>query len=242
MCYSLPDRERAHRWTLERWRRSYAGRPGWNLAFALDRARTSEEEGPRTTDTFNHPKAINAAVAGVGTGAGDDVLVIADADTFPEPGSLVERVQAAYEGRWSAPSRYVNLSELTTGRILRDATTFEDATEIALAATDHVWQGGTSWSGVVVIRRDQFEDVGGYDETYDGWWADDVAFAMAVETLVRPVERIGPVFHLWHDAPRSHTYERAGFSETWVRTSLYLDARGDPVAMRKLVDEREAAA
>lgn len=240
LCHSTEDREKLHRWNLERWREMLDRKgEGWTLAYATDRARQSEDEPPRTTDQFNHPKAINRAVRGgvPNPGHDRDVIVFCDADTFPDPETFDYRIDDARFGRWSCPARYVNLSQPTTEQILRTGS-WEDAVEVAEAARDHVWEGEGSWSGIVVIRRDQFEEVGGYDERHDGWWADDIAFAMSVETLVAPVLRLGTVYHLWHEARRDQTYDRPGFAETWTLTSRYQAAHGNVEAMRALIAER----
>lgn len=235
---SGPERDRLHRWVIAEWLR-YRDRLGWTVCYAADRA-IREEGETRTTDEFNHAKAINNAVRAFGAfdGRDDDVLLIADADTFPTPESLLPRILAAREGRWSCPDRYVNLNATTTDRILEDTVGFEEGTTVAEMARSYEWQGGASWAGVVVIRRDQFEAVGGYDERFDGWSADDVAFAMTVETLVRPVTRMGTVYHLWHPAPRDRTYEREGFSKSWALTQRYIDAHGNATKTRRIIEER----
>ena len=223
---SGPERDRLHEWTARAWEKT-----GLKPVFASDGS-----EGEVTTDRFSHPRAINAAV---GEGDPTDVLVIADADTFPDITSLEDRIYAANEGRWSCPAWYVNLSEQTTVRILEQAEYFRHAVGIAELSADHVWQGGTSWAGVVVVRRDQFDAVGGYDERFDGWAADDIAFAMSMETMHGPVTRMGTVYHLYHEVDESKTRGRPGFRESWDLTARYMKAHNNRARMMALIGERQ---
>lgn len=60
---------------------------------------------------------------------------------------------------------------------------------------------GFSLGGVIAIRRDSFEEIGGYDERFRAWGNEDFALAIAAGTLFgNPLPRIeGQALHFFHE-------------------------------------------
>lgn len=214
-----------------------AGEEWRDRAWAYNRARWEQmdvevvvaDPGPgRHPGEFNHPAAINDAArrsSGV-------VLVVADADTAFHPGWVAAAAAMVRAGvPWVLPRHYVKVDRASTERILAGGS---------LDGYTADWVGdGISWSGLVVVPRAGFEAVGGYDERWAWWGADDVAFAMSMLTLWGPVERLeGEAIHLWHPTPIDETYGHDHFQESRRLMERYVAAEGDPVAMRALIAER----
>ncbi len=89
-----------------------------------------------------------------------------------------------------------------------------------------------SFSSALVITRDLWDRVGGFDERFRGWGFEDQAFFAACKALGGGVGRVtGPVFHLYH--PRVHAH-REGSLEHADNEPLgrrYLASQNDPEAM-----------
>lgn len=178
---------------------------------------TGDADGP-----FNRAAARNNAAAQTTA----DVLVFADADTVGDHEAIRQAVDHAAEtGELAYPhTRTVKLTRQATVRLKN-----------GLPVKGKLIHG--SPAGILVVRRDLYEQVR-WDEGFDGGWGyEDVAFACAARTLgcVHRVE--GEIVHLWHrtasekpEALRSRTPNRA-------RADRYKDADGNPEAMRRLLEE-----
>lgn len=150
-----------------------------------------EPSGDGSPDDFNKPAAINAARRR----ATGDVLLVADADTYPgDVRSMVSLLNTPWKRvPWVLPERYVKLNrEATHDALYGPPRPFSEA--------DYEWVGrGVSWSAGVVVRASDFDAVGGFDERFSSWGADDVAFALTMNALVGPVERHPcACYHYWH--------------------------------------------
>lgn len=172
--------------------------------------------GDGSPDDFNKPAAINRARAR----ASGDVLLVGDADTHPgDLGDMVRLLLTPWKYvPWVLPQRYVKLTREATLRWL-------DGPPRAGSEEDYEWVGnGVSWSGGVVVRAIDFDRVGGYDERFSRWGADDVAFARMMNVLVGPVERHPcACYHLWHPGADG----RAQPDEQHRLMYRYLEADGE---------------
>lgn len=188
-----------------------------------------ESPGPGAhTGEFNHPLAINNARRR----ASGDVLIVADADTAWAPDDWVHwAVEAVERGEaaWALPAEYWQLSPAQSEDVLAGGAVPEQR-----EWADAEWVGrGVSWSGVVVVSADAFDEVGGYDERWAWWGSDDAAFAAAMTTLVGPVLRLpGRCLHFWHPRPVANYYGHAHHHEQHALQERYDAAMGDPAAMR----------
>jgi N-terminal domain of galactosyltransferase len=162
----------------------------------------------------------------------DDVVVINDADTFPDPEPLRSAVDvAAHGGRvqlpytayhWLGPE---GSAQFATGSAPQDCTY-----ELVHRAC----------SGVYVTTRRTWQAHGGQDERFRGWGFEDAAWYLAHETLLGapPQRHQGRVYALNHDVET-----RAGdqYERNTLLMQRYRDAAGDPTAMAALVTEAQAA-
>lgn len=215
-----PDRgyrDRSWRWIKQRWE-----------ALGVELIVKSPGDGRGPAD-FNHPQAINAAARE----AKGDVFVIADADTAFSPEWVLDAAERIRQGApWVLPRYYDQLSKRASARILRE----DLEREIRYSESEIDWRGDSvSWSGTVVVPREGFQRVGGYDERWAFWGADDIAFACSMNTLWGQVVRTeGSAIHLWH--PRKGLDVQRPSEDRLMRR--YLKAADDPPAMQALIAER----
>lgn len=155
---------------------------------------------PGPDGPFNRAGAINAAAEGSW-----DIGIILDADVVAPAEQLEAAIRNVVEtGRVTLGfTRYIGLTPLMTDQVLSGWV--GDPSRGARYRTDE------HESSIVVVPRAAWDIVGGFDERFQGWGQEDVAFIHAIRLLVGPIERVeGPVWHLWHarSPERSRTNER----------------------------------
>lgn len=140
---------------------------------------------------FSRARAINAAARATDA----DILVINDADSLTTPDAMLEAVKLAE--RPGLVRAYTSYRRLT-----------RDATE-ALTPDGYLdaFQGPFDWEmenahahGCVAVRRDCFEQVGGYDPKFQGWGYEDLAAEMLYDAFWPDRRVAGDLVHLWHPA------------------------------------------
>lgn len=175
---------------------------------------------------FNHPAAINAAAAS----ASHELLIVADADCLWTPTDLPALLVEAVQGgaHWAMARRYAQLTVTQSRRLVKRSA---PPSEVLLQRAQ--WVGDSvSWAGLICVRAKDFAEVGGYDERWAWWGADDVAFGLSMETLVGPHVRVpGSILHLWHPTPLAHNYGHERHPEQYALGERYKAAAGDREAM-----------
>lgn len=174
-------------------------------------------------DVFVLAACRNRAIASV---PADEVVVVNDADTFPEADALRAAVAAARtSGRVHLPyTEYHWLGAEGTAQ-LRGGTPPEDCVfDLVIGAC----------SGVYATTPATWAAHGGQDERFRGWGFEDAAWYLAYGTLfgAPPVRHDGNVYALHHQAE-----VRAGerYDANAALMERYRAAAGDPVAMAQLV-------
>lgn len=156
-----------------------------------------EEIGPIFTGGCTGTWARAVACNRAAEAAGDwDVALVADSDTIPEPGAIERAVQwVSSTGGAARPhlDRYL----LTRDGTLRIAQRGPEA--VRPEDVDHSWPGG----GLLVLTRDAWEAVGGYDESYVGWGYEDSQMTMNLLRVSRWDRLPGRAWHLWHRPGRA---------------------------------------
>ncbi len=183
---------------------------------------------------FNRSKARNDAFA-QSTGA---ILCVADADTVPTAEGVRAAIAEVVATKcWSIPyaeERYYNLCETITQEILQLPSSTPPV-EPVYGEYDHKI---TSWAGCLVLPREAWETVGGYDERFVGWAFEDNAVMLALDTLWGPHRRQGSyVVHLWHprfDLDFDHPY----IEHNKQLFSQYRNAQGNTALMTDMVNGR----
>lgn len=162
-----------------------------------------------------------------------DTLVFADADVIVPRSQLQAAVNLVKAGtcQWViAFEHYHQLTAEDTEHILdQDPTT--EFTPLA----EPRWSTDQGNAGMLVMSRDAFDRVRGYDERFIEWGWEDWAIANALSTLVHPQVRVpGAVLHLCHPRSRNRTKRqgRALFDR-------YDRAMGDCEAMDHIIHEED---
>lgn len=161
--------------------------------------------------------------------AGADVVVICDADTLPEAEPLRAAIDAAADGRLHLPyTWYRGLSRDGTAQYLAGSPAADCPTDLA-----HEWATG----GVLVIQPASWWAMGGMDERMVGWGFEDAAARICADALLGPtVKHDGTITHLWH--PQESGLGSPQHVANGQLCQRYVDATGDPNAIRALLAER----
>lgn len=145
--------------------------------------------GASPAGPFNRSAAINAAAR---SGPWDTAVVL-DADVVAAGDQVLRAVEIAEAtGRLTlAFDRYVGLNRTYTVKLLNGWR--GDLMKGKFRTSD------AHESSIVAVRRDLWEEVGGFDERFVGWGQEDVSFAHTARLLRGWIERTpGKVYHLWH--------------------------------------------
>ena len=188
---SDPIRRRNYNWCEARWR---AILPGAQVI-----------QGTSPTGPFNRSAAINSARKAITTET--DVLVVADADTHGDPAAIkycIGQCSVNDVAPWYLPyDRYYNLTDTCSQNIVaqrNNSDILESMFEWEHRITSPpVSPYGDPISGILIMRREAFDLVGGFDEMYKGWGYEDRDMADRLDELWGPHHRVKSfVFHLWH--------------------------------------------
>lgn len=185
-------------------------------------------EGLSVDGPFNRSRALNEAAEG----SDWDVAVILDADTVPTYHPNVgEAVDLALKtGKLVLPQdTFRSLSRAGTKAVL--------AAECAIEDAEKRWDYPNPKSSCIVVSRQTWELVGGFDERFEGWGFEDAAFFRACRALAG-VERLpGLCYHLWHPRSEEKNPSRAEYQRNQALAALYKDARHDAEVMRAILAE-----
>lgn len=99
----------------------------------------------------------------------------------------------------------------------------------------------------MVIPREAFDALGGFDERFRGWGGEDASILRALDTLWGKHKSVNTaIYHLWHPKIGDTHRERRWDGQTKANpndrlASAYHRANRHPAAMRRLVDEGNKA-
>lgn len=186
------------------------------------------------------------------------IFAILDADCWMDPNVIegcvwsILKAQEECRNLWYVPYRHLwRINERTTQHILHSdpCRPYDFPSPPPPSDIDHV--GGEGYGHqygamALIVPRDAFWLVGGFDPRFISWGSEDASFMHSLDTLYALHENTpNDVLHLWH--------QRIGkiddhASRQWVGQSTgnvnarlgqrYERASGDPTLMRSLIAER----
>jgi hypothetical protein len=164
----------------------------------------------------------------LGEQADEDVIILGDADTLPEPEPLRAAIAACQQ------TGLVHLP-YTEYRSLGREGTSQHLAGTPLAGCDHTVIPFAT-SGVYVTTPQAWWASGGQDENFLGWSPEDFAWRIAHRMLLGadPVRHEGRVYALHHHSPAK---DGAAYDDAVQRYQRYIEAgdAGDIAAIRALV-------
>jgi GT2 family glycosyltransferase len=174
-------------------------------------------EGHHDEGLFNRSAAINLAASEAGEW---DLAVVVDADTLVGPQQVAAALAVAWSvGRFTlAYDNFCYLNRRGTEKVLRGYLgAWEPYVE---------WSMPGTCSSAVVVTRELWAAVGGFDPGFVGWGMEDVAFSLACQALGDGLERIpGPIWHL-HHPPSAENADTPAFRANIERLERYRSAQG----------------
>ena len=211
-----PHREAAFGWVTARYR---AEHPNWEIVCG----------NGDTPDGYSRSRAI---LDGARWATGD-TLVIADADVWCDPAEAVAHAAAC---GWAVPHTLIHrLSETSTRRFLAG----EDWRKLPLSTDnrqDEAPYVGNPTGTLLAIRRDALETAPP-DPRFVGWGQEDVAWGLALRTLVgEPWRGRDDLVHLWHP-PQPRLSRVVGSAEGEALANRYRFAARSAETMRELIEE-----
>jgi len=180
---------------------------------------------------FSVAAARNRAVAA----AGDDwdVAVVIDSDVVCENPAQVRRAvqSASRTGRLTfAQTWWAGLSQAGTHALMGG-----ERYERGMVEQRNPWNHSCTYT----VRRDLWEQVRGFDERFQGWGFEDIAFAAACQAVAGRVDRIpGDVLHLWHERRVEEKEGNPWYGQNWQLETRYTEAKHSRVDMLALIARR----
>lgn len=164
---------------------------------------------------FNKAQACNAGFASTTA----DVIAFVDADTVMD--SRIFKAALTRVGNRDEVIRpFGSLDDLTP----QETETYlasDTLPKSAQTQRNDLRSGDTIplCGGIVVLQRQRYFSVGGFDERFQGWGGEDdaLSYALARTGATLRVVRAEPAFHLWHDRDE---HKRAGHAH--YRTNVAL--------------------
>lgn len=189
-------------------------------------------EGP-----FNRCEARNKAYKD----SMGDFLIFADADTlisFEGLSGVLKKLDTG-QSLWGFPYLvYYNATSSWTELFCMGKSLANPLNE---GTIDYEHRLLDSVGGAIIVRRDAFERIQGYDERFMGWGYEDRAFVSALTALAgTPYRTSDYVIHLWHKAT-----EESRFGQPQIRYNEHLYHRyqsceNNPAGMLELIKEHSA--
>lgn len=165
--------------------------------------------GQDSSEYFNRSKAINAAAKE----AKNEVLAVVDGDTVFNPGTVTRGLSEIKRGaNWVIPYNiYYRTNKRSGEAILRGRVDqIYDKHSLAYDLVLHhpPVHYESPVSGLFMIDRSAFYDVGGFNESFEGWGYEDRGWVSAADCILGGHSRTeGEVFHVWHPESHSTTWD-----------------------------------
>ncbi|GHH99571.1 glycosyltransferase family 2 protein [Neobacillus kokaensis] len=191
--------------------------------------------GKSLSHPFNRSRAINIAAKQ----ATRDIFVIADGDVFYEPDSLLQAIELLDQHAWVIPyDKWLDLTQSSTENLLIHPPQLPLPLDVEYSKERKYKNNRLPISGTIIVTRENFYKVRGFDERFKGWGKEDNAFCAAMNTICGPYYRTKNTFlyHLWH--PREGLKTHPNMQNNIKLFNRYAKRTGKIGEMTKLINER----
>lgn len=187
---------------------------------------------PAAGKPFSKAQACNAGFYAAASIAHSPLIALVDADTLTALPTLLQCADSVRAGHDAVRpfGRLVELDEPTTAAVAAGAP-LPDAPEGARSddrAGEHIPLCG----GIVVLRSEAYEAVGGMDTSFVGWGGEDDALSIALirSGLTCGIRADGVAFHLAHPRPLASRYEHDRYTSNLARARWWHEASDEEIA------------
>lgn len=191
--------------------------------------------GESNSEPFNRSEAVNLA----SKKATRDIFAIADGDVIYDPAILIKSIEMLNQHAWIVPySKWLNISKASTEELLKSKPQWPLSKKVEyrdrFANKYH-----KPVSGVIIVPRNNFEKVNGFDEGFKGWGKEDIAFRDALNTICGPYQRFEEhfIYHLWH--PTEGSKGNPHFTENEALYKEYAKRNGKQQEMKEFIEGRK---
>jgi GT2 family glycosyltransferase len=150
-----------------------------------------------------------------------EVVVVADADIIMDRDAL-ESGNAACRSEFAAVKPYDRLIDLTledTERVLTGWHPEPGQRSGEKPNREGIGEFICFCGGLFVIRREVYEELGGFDERFAGWGGEDDAMTIKLQTLISTTHVVADrtAWHLWHERQRDGSSSPALYAKNrWL--------------------------
>lgn len=233
-----PIRQATFDWLLDYWRQEL---PHAEIVVGKSRSKI-----------FNKAEAFNKAIR-KSTGR---VLVLLDADAYIS-GRTLEKcaddiLENIHNHLWFVPYRHLfRLNQIVTEAIILSdpcdpfRLSCPPPDEFLFDHQDRAKYGHRYGAMCMIIPREAYNELGGFDERFRGWGGEDVAILRALDTLYgKHKTKKGCIFHLWHPIIghdwKTRRWEGQEHNNPNEKLAYeYHKATRHPSKMRKILDDAQ---
>ena len=190
--------------------------------------------GETLSEPFNRSQAINIAAKQ----ATRDVFVIADADVFYDPQILVQGIKLLDQHAWVIPYfTWQDLLKSSSEKLLGHYPQWPLPFKVKYK--ERKFKKSKPISGVIIVTRENFNLVNGFDERFVGWGKEDNAFKDSMNTVCGPYirPRATSIYHIWH--PKVGSRGNPNIVNNIKLYNRYANKRGNIEEMKKLINKRD---
>jgi len=181
---------------------------------------------PAAGQPFSKAQACNAGFNAAISTANTPLIALIDADTLTALPTLLQCADSVRSGHDAVRpfGRLVELDEPTTAAVAAGAP-LPDSQE-GERSDDRAGERIPLCGGIVVLRSEAYEAVGGMDTSFVGWGGEDDALSIALirSGLMCGIRADGVAFHLAHPRTFASRYEHKDYAGNLARARWWHEA------------------